>query len=111
MTVFADTHHERTVSVSAATGRGVSGLVKDAESGEDIIVERHGRAVAAVISVQHFDELQRVRADLTAAALALARELTDTGNRTDLDDAITAFGFDRAELEAELAADVAASSK
>ena len=43
-----------------------------------------------------------------AASLVLARELTDAGNRTDLDDAIAAFGFDRAELEAELDADIAA---
>ena len=104
---FADAHPERTLSVTAATGRGVAGLVKDAERGEDIIVERHGRAVAAVISVEHFDELHRVRADLTAAALVLAREVTDTGNRTDLNDAIAAFGFDRAELETELEADLA----
>ena len=108
MTLFADAHPERTLSVTAATGRGVAGLVKDAERGEDIIVERHGRAVAAVISVEQFDELHRVRTDLTAAALVLARELTDTGNRTDLSDAIAAFGFDRAELEAELDADIAA---
>ena len=108
MTTFAEMHPQRTLSVSAATGRGVAGLVKDAERGEDIIVERHGRAVAAVISVEHFDELHRVRADLNAAALVLARELTDAGNRTALNGAITAFGFDRAELEAELDADLAA---
>lgn len=108
MAIFTDVHAERTLSVTAAAGRGVAGLVKDAEHGEDIIVERHGRPVAAVISVKHFDELHRVRADLTAASLVLARELSDTGNRTDLDDAIAAFGFDRADLEAELDADIAA---
>ncbi|MDN5854797.1 MAG: type II toxin-antitoxin system prevent-host-death family antitoxin [Actinomycetia bacterium] len=108
MTAFADVHPERTLSVTAATGRGVAGLVKDAESGEDTIVERHGRAVAAVISVEHFDELQRVRDDLIAGSLILARELSDTGNRTDIDEAISAFGFDRADLEAELDADIAA---
>ncbi|HRD59435.1 MAG TPA: type II toxin-antitoxin system prevent-host-death family antitoxin [Nocardioides sp.] len=108
MTAFADQHPERTMSVTAASGRGVAGLVKDAELGEDIIVERHGRPVAAVISVEHFDELHRVRADLFAAALILARELSDTGSRIDVDDAIAAFGFDRAELEAELDADLAA---
>jgi prevent-host-death family protein len=108
MTIFTGVHPERTLSVTAATGRGVVGLVKDAERGEDIIVERHGRAVAAVISVEHLAELHRVRADLHAAALVLARELTDAGNRTDLNDAIVAFGFDRADLEAELDADLAA---
>jgi hypothetical protein len=40
--------------------------------------------------------------------LLLARVATDTGVRTDLDDAISAFGFDRSELEAELDADLAA---
>lgn len=108
MTIFADEHPERTLSVTAATGRGVAGLVKDAERGEDILVERHGRAVAAVISVEHFEELRRARADLSAAALVLARELTDSGNRTALDDAIEMFGFNRAELAAELEADIAA---
>lgn len=108
MAIFGDLHPERTLSVTAATGRGVAGLVKDAERGEDTIVERHGRAVAAIIAVEQFDELQRVRADLTAAALVLAREFTDTGDRVDLNDAITAFGFDRAELESELDADIAA---
>ena len=108
MSSIADLHPERTLSVTAATGRGVAGLVKDAERGEDIIVERHGRPVAAVISIDHFDELSTLRSDLTAAALALSRELTDAGNRTDLDDAISSFGFDRSELEAELDVDIAA---
>lgn len=96
------------MSVTAASGRGVAGLVRDAEGGEDIIVERHGRAVAAVVSMEHFDELHRLRSDLIAASLVLARELSDTGNRTDLDDVITGLGLERAELEAELDADIAA---
>lgn len=108
MAMPADAHPERTLSVTAATGRGVAGLVKDAERGEDIIVERHGRPVAAVVSVEHFEEIRRLRIDLMHASLVLARELTDTGRRTELDDAITALGFDRAELEAELEADLAA---
>ncbi|WP_104108437.1 type II toxin-antitoxin system prevent-host-death family antitoxin [Nocardioides sp. 616] len=108
MTMIADLHPQRHVSVTAANVRGVAGLVKDAEGGEDIIVERHGRPVAAVISVDHFAELHNMRSDLTAAALVLARELTDSGHRTDLDDAIAAFGFDRSQLEAELDTDVAA---
>lgn len=108
MTALVNTPPERTMSVTTATSRGVAGLVKDAERGEETIVERHGRAIAAVISVEHLDELRRVRADLVAAALVLARELSDTGNRTDLHDAIAAFGFDRTELEGELDADIAA---
>lgn len=95
-------------SVTAATGRGVAGLVKDAEHCEETIVECHGRSVAAVISMEHLDELHRVRADLVTASLVLARELFDTGIRTELDDAIAAFGFDRTELESEFDADIAA---
>jgi prevent-host-death family protein len=108
MTIFADFQSPRALSVTAATSRGVAGLVKDAEMGEDVLVERHGRAVAAVVSVEHFEQLQRTRADVSSAALILARELTDTGNRVSLDDALSAFGVDRAELEAELDADIAA---
>ena len=108
MATLVDRHPERTLSVTAATSRGVAGLVKDAEYGEETIVERHGRAVAAVISMEHLDELHRVRADLVTASLVLARELFDTGIRTELDDAIAAFGFDRTELESEFDADIAA---
>lgn len=108
MSTFANPRVERTLSVTAASSRGVAGLVKDAERGEDIVVQRHGRPVAAVISVDQLDELNRLRGDLLAASLILARQLSDSGNRTDLDDAIATLGFDRAELEAELDADVAA---
>lgn len=102
MAVCADRYTSRSVSITAAAGRGVAGLVRDAERGENIIVERRGRAVAAVVSVDRFEQFEQMSADVTAAALVLARELTDTGNRTSLDDAMTTFGFDRAELETEL---------
>jgi antitoxin (DNA-binding transcriptional repressor) of toxin-antitoxin stability system len=93
---------ERSMSVTTANSRGVSGLLRDAESGADIVVERHGRAVAAILSVRRLRELSALEADLRSAALVLARAATDTGERTDLDAAIVALGFDRAELEAEL---------
>ena len=97
--------HERSMSVTSANSRGVSGLLKDAESGSDIVVERHGRAVAAILSVRRLRELSALEADLRSAALVLARAATDTGERTELDAAIDALGFDRAELEAELDAE------
>lgn len=98
----------RTVSVTEATTRGVAGLVKDAEAGEDIVVARHGNAVAAVISVDHFARIAEVEEDLRDAALVLARAATDSGVRGSLDEALVMFGLDRAELDAELAADSAA---
>lgn len=107
MTIFGF-RDSRAVSVTAATSRGVAGLVKDAEMGEDVIVERHGRVVAAVVSVDHFEQLKRMRADVSSAPLILAREFTGTGTRTSLVDAFSSFGLDRADLEAELDADLAA---
>ena len=98
---------EHAMSVSAANERGVSGLLRDAEAGRDVVVERHGRPVAAIVGMARLAELIELEADLRSAALVLARAATDTGARTDLDTVIAAFGFDRAELETELEADLA----
>jgi hypothetical protein len=46
--------------------------------------------------------------DLRSVALLCTRIATDAGYRTDVDEVIAAFGFDRDELEAELEADAAA---
>ena len=98
----------RTVSVTAATTRGVAGLIKDAEAGQAVIVSRHGKPVAAVVSTRHLDAIRHLEADLRDTALVLIRVATDTGVRGNLDDTITALGFNRADLEAELDADLAA---
>jgi hypothetical protein len=100
--VFDET---RTISVTDASARGVSGLLRDAEGGNDVIVERHGRAVAAVVGMDRLAELARLEADIRSAALVLARAANDDGARTDLDDVIDALGFDRSQLEAELDAE------
>jgi prevent-host-death family protein len=97
---------ERSISVTAASQRGVSGLVKDAESGTDVVVERHGRPVAAIVSMRHLNELAELEADLRSAALVLARVANDDGRRADLNEVITALGFDRGELESELDAEL-----
>lgn len=52
-----------------------------------------------------------VEADLRSAALVLSRLLTDNGRRTDLDEVIVALGFDRAQLEADIAADLQEAEK
>ena len=105
LTVSASTE---TVSVSVASARGVAGLVREAENGHEVIVARHGRPVAAVIAMTRFENLRELERDLRSACLVLARAAGDTGIRTNLDDAITALGFDRTALEAELDADLAA---
>ena len=73
-----------------------------------MIVARHGRPVAAVIGMHRFESLLELERDLRSVCLVLARAATDSGARTNVDDAITALGFDRTELEAELNADLEA---
>ena len=94
------------VSVTAAAARGLPKLVREAEQGEDLVVERRGKAVAALVSMRHLDEIRRLESDLHDSILLLARLATDSGQRTELDAVIAHFGFDRAELEAELDADI-----
>jgi prevent-host-death family protein len=94
-------------SVTEASLRGVARLVKDAESGAELIVERHGTPVAALVSIERFHHYRAIEEELRDLALITARVLTDDGTRVSLDDAIRAFGFDRSELEAELDAELA----
>ncbi len=91
-----------TLPMSEASRTGISGLVAAAERGDRISISRHGRAVAEVVSTEEMDELRRDRDTLRDAALAMARFATDTGTRTELDDALADFGLSRSELEAEL---------
>ncbi|GAA1165107.1 hypothetical protein CGLAUT_11585 [Corynebacterium glaucum] len=76
-----------------------------AESGAPVPLTRHGRVVAEVVSTNEIERLRRDSETLRDAVLALGRFATDSGERTDLDDAMEMFGFSRAELMAEIAAD------
>lgn len=100
--------HAHVVSVTEAVGRGLPGLVKDVEEGEDIVIARRGKPVAAVVSMRRLDQLRALEADLRDIALVLTRAATDTGARVGLDEAISAFGFDRADLESDLELDLTA---
>lgn len=94
--------------MTQAAERGVSAIVRAADEGREIVVERHGRAVAAIVGMQRLEALSELEADVRSAALVLSRLATDDGSRTTLDEVIASLGFDRAELEAELDADLAA---
>jgi hypothetical protein len=61
-----------------------------------------------VIGMERLAQLQELEHDLRSAALVLSRLATDDGRRRDLDEVIAMFGFDRADLEAELDTDLAA---
>lgn len=104
----ATTSHPVVLSVTDAASRGVPGLVREAEEGHDIIVSRHGRPVAAVVGLGQLEKLRELEADLRSAALVLTRMMADGGVRNDVNDVISQLGFDRDELESELAADLAA---
>lgn len=95
------------LSVSEAAARGVAALVRDAGAG-DVVVSRHGKPVAAVVSMDRLAELHALERDLRDLLLVVTRAATDTGGRVGLDDAFAALGFDRAELAAELDEDLAA---
>ncbi len=100
---------ETSVSVTDASSRGVSRLVADAEAGAGIVVERRGVPAAVVVGVERMRSILQREDDLRSAALVLSRAATDNGNRSSLDEVITAFGFDRDELEAELDAELRAT--
>jgi prevent-host-death family protein len=72
------------LSVTAASARGVARLVADAAHGEEVVVTRHRRPVAAVVGVEHLRELDELAADLRDLALVIARTADDTGRRTSL---------------------------
>jgi len=86
------------LSVTDATKRGVAGLMSDAERGDDVIITRHRRPVAAVVSFQRLTELTELEGDLRDLALVLSRAATDSGRRTSLDAVLAAFGHTRESL-------------
>lgn len=87
-------------SVTEASRRGIPRLVSSAERGEIIVVTRRNRAVAAVVGMDRLDELAGLRDDLRDIALVLARQATDSGRRTSLDEVLAAFGHTRENLAA-----------
>ena len=80
------------LSVTEASRRGVARLVADAAHGDEVVVERHGAAVAAVVAYERYTELTRLRDDLRDLALVLGRAAGDDGERHALDDVVDAFG-------------------
>lgn len=95
------------MSITEASRAGVSALVNLAEEGNDTSLSRHGHVVAEVISSVELESLRRDRDTLREATLVMARFATDSGIRTDLDQALELFGFTREELESELKSDIA----
>jgi prevent-host-death family protein len=80
------------VSVTEASRRGVARLVADAAHGTEVVVERHGEPLAAVVAYDRYIELAQLRDDLRDLALVLGRGADDDGTRTALDDVVVTFG-------------------
>ena len=80
------------VSVTEASRRGIARLVADAAHGSEVVVERHGTPLAAVVGHDRYTELVQLRADLRDLALVLGRGADDDGARHSLDNVVDAFG-------------------
>mgnify|MGYP001046716098 CR=1 FL=1 len=94
------------LSIAEASRLGVSGLVSSAEAGREIILARHGRVAAEVVSSQEMQQLRHDQELLRDATLVMSGFVTDSGARTDLDSAMSTFRFNRSELESEFEAEL-----
>jgi prevent-host-death family protein len=83
------------ISVSEATKRGISGLIRSVESGREPVIVRNNLPMAVVIGIRKLERLQQLEDDLADLALVTARALTDTGGRPDLDDILRQLGYTR----------------
>lgn len=89
---------ENLISISDANRLGISALVRQAEEGHDQVVLRNNRPVAAVVSMERLEQLQRLEQGLLDVALVAARMLTAGSRRHSLDEVLDRFGYSREQL-------------
>jgi antitoxin (DNA-binding transcriptional repressor) of toxin-antitoxin stability system len=97
--MLVDTEH--LLPISEASNRGISRLAADAESGHEYVLLRNSKPVAAVVSMARMERLQHleeVEEDLRLMTVALARTITDPGNRTSFAKVLARFGLDEDDL-------------
>ncbi|HET7770282.1 MAG TPA: type II toxin-antitoxin system Phd/YefM family antitoxin [Chloroflexota bacterium] len=87
------------ISISEANRLGVSGLVREAEAGNEQVVLRNNKPVAAVVSMKRFEQFQRLEDDLLDVSLAAARMLTTGERRHSLDEVLAQLGYTREALK------------
>jgi len=83
------------IPITEAATRGVSDLARQAENGVDIVLTRHGKPVAVVMSVHRANRIAQLEEDLIDAALVLSRMSNDDGQRFSADDVLAEFGIGR----------------
>jgi antitoxin (DNA-binding transcriptional repressor) of toxin-antitoxin stability system len=87
------------ISVTEAGKLGVSALVKAAERGEQRVLMRNNKPVAAVVGIEALERTEQLEERLLDVSLALTRLLTTSERRHSLDDVLDRFGFTREDLE------------
>jgi PHD/YefM family antitoxin component YafN of YafNO toxin-antitoxin module len=91
---------DRIVSMSDASSKGMSALVKDAtEHGYTIISRRNSPAVA-VVAIDRYTALQEAEEDARDLTVLVDRLLHDDGQRVSLDTVLDKLGYTREELAA-----------
>jgi len=86
------------ISVSEASGIGVSGLIKEAEKGNTKIFTRGSKPVAAVMSMGQLESLQDYLEDFMDVVAASARVATADDHTLTLDEVLEHFGYTRDQL-------------
>lgn len=86
------------ISVSDAGKIGLSALVKAAERGEQRVLMRNNKPIAAVIGIDALERTEELEERLLDVSLALTRLLTTDERRHSLDDVLDRFGFTREDL-------------
>lgn len=81
------------VPITEASQRGISDIARQAEDGIDIVLTRHGKPVAVVMSIHKANRIRELEEDVLDAALVLARVAGDDGARFGLDEVLAEFGI------------------
>jgi antitoxin (DNA-binding transcriptional repressor) of toxin-antitoxin stability system len=87
------------ISVTEAGKLGVSALVKVAERGEQRVLMKNNKPVAAVVGIEALERTEQLEERLLDMSLGLTRLLTTSERRHSLDDVLDRFGFTREDLE------------
>ena len=95
------------ISISAASGLGISAPVREVENGRELIILRDDKPVAVTTSMNRLEQLQESQEALQDLTLAAARMATSNGEELTLDEVIERFGYSRADLAERPGADLA----
>lgn len=87
------------VSISEANKLGISKLVAAAERGEQRVLIKNNKPVAAVVGIGTLERNEELEERLLDVSLAVTRLLTTSERRHSLDDVLDRFGFTREDIE------------